>query len=107
MKEKCKSLFETNGIFYYLLKNGNTQGEICKILNITRRKILKGISKFFPDSSFQNFAQIKNMGLSFNENKIIESKSLKLFLFCCSNQNLVLSHNSCKFNVLFKKSLTF
>ena len=80
MKEKCKSLFETNGIFYYLLKNGNTQGEICKILNITRRKILKGISKFFPDSSFQNFAQIKNMGLSFNENKIIESKSLKLYL---------------------------
>ena len=36
MKEKCKSLFETNGIFYDLLKNGNTQGEICKILNIKK-----------------------------------------------------------------------
>ena len=45
IKEKCKSLFETNGIFNYLQKNGNTQGEICKILNITRRMILKRISK--------------------------------------------------------------
>ena len=69
MKEKYKLLFENNGIFYNLLKYGNTQGEICKI------------SKIYPDSSFQNFAQIKNMTLSFNENEIIKSKSLKLYSF--------------------------
>ena len=49
MKEKYKSLFENNGIFYNLLKHGNTQGEICKI------------SKIYPDSSFQNLPQKKNM----------------------------------------------
>ena len=30
------------------------------------------------------------MSLSFNEKEIIESKSLKLYLFCCSHQNFYL-----------------
>ena len=30
------------------------------------------------------------MALSFNENEIIESKSLKLYLFCCSHINFYL-----------------
>ena len=40
MMEKYKSLFKNNGI----VKNGNVQDEIWKILNITRR-----ISKFFTN----------------------------------------------------------
>ena len=48
-------LFETNGIFYNLLKNRNIQGEVCKILNITRRKfeiIVKNITHIISFISY-------------------------------------------------------
>ena len=47
-------LFETNGIFYNLLKNRNIQG-VCKILNITRRKfeiIVKNITHIISFISY-------------------------------------------------------
>lgn len=102
--ENYIELFSINNIFYFCLKDGSTQEDVCKLLSISRNTLFNKISRFFVNLTLPTFSDLRRAAITITESNISISQWGRLFLFCKGHPEFKLNSQHIEYLLYPKKN---